>query len=416
MKRFIIAILSVSVFFVGLGALVEKAGAKFKSDEKALELVRKARIAIGGDNAIAGIQSMVIKGRTTKTINVGGTARSEEGESEIALQLPDRLMRMVKLGKDDGSAVNGTQMTKQIDVVVVGGSPQEMNVDVTTDADGSGRRIVVKKADGSVKELSGSEAFKVEADGDSAGGKVTRVIIKKPDGTIEELNGPDAERKLSITKESGTAEFTTSDGKTVVIRRADNGDNLKWAGEGRQMVFEKAVADGHHDAMRNNEMLRLTLSLLMTPPQGIDVSYTFGGEADVDGTACNIVVAEYSGTSYKIFLSKSSNLPVMMNYAGHQMPSVMKFRAEAPKAGEAAKDTMVFTRTLTGTGTAEFSIRFADYRSVGGVQLPYRWTQTVGGNADETFDVTSYEINPANIAERFQNQKVMVRTVKPDKQ
>ena len=36
------------------------------------------------------------------------------------------------------------------------------------------------------------------------------------------------------------------------------------------------------------------------------------------------------------------------------------------------------------------------------------------GDAYETFDVTNYEINPANIAEKFQNQKVMVRMKKPD--
>jgi len=34
--------------------------------------------------------------------------------------------------------------------------------------------------------------------------------------------------------------------------------------------------------------------------------------------------------------------------------------------------------------------------------------------ADEMFDVTSYEVNPANISEKFQNQKVMLRTKKPD--
>ena len=143
-----------------------------------------------------------------------------------------------------------------------------------------------------------------------------------------------------------------------------------------------------------------------------------GGEADVDGTACNIVIAEFGGTAYKIFLSRSSNLPVMMNYTGHQMPNVIKFKAEAPKGGDTPKDTMVFTRTMgvPASATAEYSVKFSDYRSVGGVQLPYKWTQTVGGNADETFDVTSYEINPENIAERFQNQKVMVRTVKADKQ
>ena len=55
--------------------------------------------------------------------------------------------------------------------------------------------------------------------------------------------------------------------------------------------------------------------------------------------------------------------------------------------------------------TAEFQVKFSDYRSVNGVQLPFKWTQTVGGAEDETFDVTSYDINPANIAEKFNEPK-----------
>ena len=58
MKRFIISVLSVTVFCVGLGALVEKVGAKFKSDEKALALIKQARIAIGGEQSIADVRSM----------------------------------------------------------------------------------------------------------------------------------------------------------------------------------------------------------------------------------------------------------------------------------------------------------------------------------------------------------------------
>src|SRR5688572_12348792 len=83
MKRFFVTVLSVSVFFLGLGALVEKAGAKFKSDEKALELVRQARKALGGDAAIAGVQSLRIVGKTSRNIKADGVDHSMTGETEI---------------------------------------------------------------------------------------------------------------------------------------------------------------------------------------------------------------------------------------------------------------------------------------------------------------------------------------------
>ena len=53
MKRFIVSILCVTVFFIGLGGLVEKVAAGFKSDERALAIIKQARAAIGGEANIA---------------------------------------------------------------------------------------------------------------------------------------------------------------------------------------------------------------------------------------------------------------------------------------------------------------------------------------------------------------------------
>ena len=60
-------------------------------------------------------------------------------------------------------------------------------------------------------------------------------------------------------------------------------------------------------------------------------------------------------------------------------------------------------------------IKLSDFRTVGGVQLPHRWATTVNGQTKDTLDVLSYEINPADIAERFANKRVMVRTTAPQK-
>ena len=58
-------VLLVSTFFIGLGALVDRAGATLKSDAKALELIRLARVAIGGDANINNVRSMTIAGNST---------------------------------------------------------------------------------------------------------------------------------------------------------------------------------------------------------------------------------------------------------------------------------------------------------------------------------------------------------------
>src|SRR6187455_275634 len=115
MKRFIVSVLCVSVFFIGLGALIEKTSAAFKSDDKALELIGKARRAIGGDAAIGGVKSMTILGKATRTFDVEGVARSENGEVEINFALPNQMSRQIKFGSGDGNAL----VDKKVDVVVM---------------------------------------------------------------------------------------------------------------------------------------------------------------------------------------------------------------------------------------------------------------------------------------------------------
>jgi len=176
MKRFITAVLFASVFFIGLGAIVKTTGAKFKSDEKALDLIRKARQAIGGDNAIAGVQSLRIVGRTTKTFKIDGTERTEEGETQIAMQLPDKLMKMMKLGHGDGVVGGNPIIEKQVDVVVVGAAKDKMKVTVDGSPDGQ-HKIIVRNDDGTVQELTGAEAEKMIArDGAQRGGDVHKLI------------------------------------------------------------------------------------------------------------------------------------------------------------------------------------------------------------------------------------------------
>ncbi len=406
MKRFIFSILCVSVFFIGVGSLVEKTGAKFKSDEKALALISKARQAIGGDAAVSSIQSMIIVGKTTHQMKLNGVVQPQTGETEIALQLPDKMSKMIKIGGDNANGEGMKIVDQQVDVVVVGGDKDKMmvKIDGAGHGDGTGanisKKIVVKKDDGTVLELTGADADKWIAEHPGVPGE-KHIIIKKDGGETQEFKSSTSDKVIVRDGNAGTATFTTKDGKTFDIQKGDH-------------TFMR-TADGHGDAARHNDLLRLTLSLLLTAPQGMDVEYTYGGTGDVDGRSCNIVLASFGGQSYKLYLDGGSNLPVMMSYTGMRMPKVFTFTTKPDQAGSGENDKMIFDHKIESTrASAELQVRFSDYRSVNGVQLPYKWTQTAGGETDETFDVTSYEINPGNIADKFQNQKVMVRMKKPD--
>lgn len=376
MKRFIVSVLCVSVFFIGLGALVDKVGAKFKSDEKALALIAQARQAIGGEQSLAAVRSMTITGRATKSFEIEGVARSEQGDVEINMQLPDKFSKMMKIGKADGEGPG--LMEKKVDVVVVAGDGGNAKVRVTTPegADGAKKediKVRVKRADGAVV---------------TEGEKGDVVFVRKADG------------------DGGTWKSEGGEVRTVVINKTDKG-------EGHGMGVGVGGGEGH-EAFRHNEMLRTTIALLMTAPDGLDTGYTYVGEESVDGNSCDVINVEAAGSGFRLYLDRSSHLPRMITYQGPK-PMIFTFTS---KEGEAAKgsagEPLVFTKKIGAPETAQFAVKFSDYRSVNGVQLPYRWSQTMGGKDDEVVDITGYEINPANIADKFKHEKVFMRTKKPE--
>lgn len=389
MKKFIFSVLCVSVFFIGLGELVEKAGARFKSDERALGLIAQARQAIGGDSAVGSIRSMSITGKATKTLDVNGAARQETGDFEINMQLPDKFSRMMKL-RHDGE--EGQKFEKKIvDVIVSTNEPGEAKVVVDSDGSGETVKQVIKMK-------------KTEADGPD-GAKNDVVFIRKPG-------------------EGGT--WTSENGETrTMIVKADGHSEGKGIAHGAGM-------GAHHQ----NEMLRTSIALLLSAPEGVDVGYTYGGEDTVDGSACDVINVEGMGSSFKLYLDKSSHLPKMVSYqaikpmiftfttrdgeakgigAGAGSPQIVTVRTKGGEAtATAGGETKVFERRAPEM--AQYQIKFSDFRNVNGVQLPYRWTQTVGGKDDEVIDISGYEVNPANIADKFKDQKVFIRTRKPEGQ
>ena len=363
MKKFIVTVLCVSVFFIGLGSLIEKANASFKSDEKALELIRKARQAIGGDSAVSNVESMTILGKATKTFEAEGVARTENGDVEINFELPNKMSRTMKIGS--GGSGEGL-VDKKVDV------------------------MVVRTGDDNLR-------WKTESSENPDG--VKKVIIQKKDGSSEEVK-TDGEKTFTFRRENGDQTVITSeDGKTATV-------------DGKKVFLRKADALGGGENFRSNELFRTTLSLLLSAPEGLDVTYTYAGEGSVDGVSCDIIAANDGSSTFKLYLDKSTSLPRMMTFQGHK-PFMIRINKDDAVANKDA-ETKIFTRQLPQPEMAEFQVKFSDFRSVGGLQLPHKWTQTVGGKDDEVLDITSYEVNPANIAGKFKEMptKVFVRTKK----
>ncbi len=368
MKRFFVMILLVSTFFIGLSALVDRAGATLKSDAKALELIRLARVAIGGDVNINNVRSMTIVGNSTHFFDKQGVQQTEQGTLEINMQLPNQFSKIVRIGNPENS----------------GGDVQEKRIEVIVTKGADGKVLTEDVRGGDDPTWTDEKGNNVKVDGDK------KIIIKKDDGTIQEIK--------------------PGDKNTFIIKKGDG--DVNWTSEGgKKIVIEKDVKMENVSGNRHNELFRTTLSLLLTAPQGLDVSYTFAGEGNVDGNSCNIVLAQTGGSSFKLFLDKSTFLPRMISFMGMEMPNIAKL--EIPAGNEPQKEVRVMVRTSEDSATVEHQVKFSDYRSVNGLLLPYRWSENVGGKQTQNVDITNYEVNPANIADKFSGQKVFIRKQKP---
>ncbi|MEO8648500.1 MAG: hypothetical protein ABI539_04980 [Acidobacteriota bacterium] len=398
MKKIFISIAFAVLFFAGLGSLVDKAGARFRSDERALVLLKQARLAIGGEQAVANVRSMTISGRTAKTFSLNGTSRTEDGQIEIAMQMPDKFSKTIKIGGGDGSTAGEQLLSQQHDVIILKKGevvPSGKTGDFITE---DGKRVIVTTVEG---QQNGNATFIVTDSGEKVGNPVAKKVIVERSEVGDAASA--SQNQITIVRKSldENVDWTAKSGEKMKIGTPDSP-----AGFGQMRMA--------HTGSRHNELLKTTLGLLLSAPEGMDVSYNFAGEADVDGNACNVISADFAGESIKIYLSKASSLPLMLSYKAEPMVNIFHFKRDKAGAGDAQKENVVIARqpAVQKSNTVEYQMRFSDYRSVNGVQLPYRWTTTASGQPDEVFEVTNYELNPANIADRFSNQKVMIRSKK----
>jgi hypothetical protein len=374
MKKFILTVLFVSVFFIGVGSIVEKTSAKFTSDAKALEIIKQTRIAIGGEANLKDVQRMTIVGSSTNFFEKEGIQKIEQGSLEINMKLPNQFSKTVKIGNPENAA-DGTEVRKEVNV------------------------FVMKKGDSDNVEWKSDNNENVTVEGD-------KIIIKKDDGTTEEIK-IDSKNKIRIYKDSDgkvlTEDIENTNGKKVIIIKDTDGRVVT-----EDIVGPKMIEFSNDVGVRDNEMLRTTIALLMTAPKGSDVAYEFVGTGDVDGNPSNIIHVISGDSSFKLYLNATTNLPQMVSYYGNpENPKVFHI----DKLENLTKEQMIEMKKNMVEQTVH-NLKFSDFRSVGNLLLPYRWTESANNKQIQNIDITSYEINPANIVDKFGNQNVFVRKMK----
>ena len=386
MKKFLTTALFVSVFFIGVSAIIDSASANLSSDDKALELIRAARIAIGGDQNLAEVRSMSIKGNVTHFYERDGVQNTKLGSLEINFELPNSYSKSVRIGEP---GEGGGNIEKNIEVIV--GKDGELPADLH----GKEGVFVIKKHDGDEDvdwTTDGNNKIKVK-DG--------KVLIEKEDGTVEEISTGDKKRIVVRKGDDGEVE-------TIDVIGPESGDGTWETADGKKFKIRHGgdvSFGGHH---RSNEMLRMTIALLMKAPEDGSVNFKYLGEGNVDGFPSNIIGVHSRGSAFKLYLDATSNLPQMVSYKGRA--NYFFKHKDHNKMTEKEIAKMKEHHRQMG----EHNLKFSDFRNVGSLILPHRWTETAGGKMRQTIDVTSFEINPADIAERMNRGNVKLRKKKID--
>lgn len=108
-KKLTILFLQISLVWMGVSVLVDSVNATKQNSERALDLIRQARAAIGGEGAVKNVQNLSMKGKSHRIVKVKNQSDRElNGDFEMAVILPDQIIRMEKFGVEEGSAKGET--------------------------------------------------------------------------------------------------------------------------------------------------------------------------------------------------------------------------------------------------------------------------------------------------------------------
>ncbi|MEZ5344435.1 MAG: hypothetical protein R2681_02670 [Pyrinomonadaceae bacterium] len=386
MRSFIVTAFIAAFFFIGVTALISDASANLSADAKAEELIKRSRQAIGGESAIDAVKSMTISGEISHIQTTNG--EKKVGSIEINFEFLGKFAKTIKIGEPDESK-DGNNI-KLVETVIVSGDGTD-GIDVEIDSSNGdtwtsddGKKIVVRK----MNKNSGDEKDKVEE----------KVIVRK--------------------KGDGDKSWTSEDGKTVIVEEKidSKGDKTVWTKkDGNVLTIDKIGEGGMNFRSsgfpRQNEFLRTTVALLLSAPEGVEANYKFIGEGTVDGKASNIIEVESKGAVFKLYLDASTNLPQMISFS--EKHHEMVFASKDEKGNVSKKVIVELKKGSSEAKEVERQIKFSNFRKAGNLNFPHRWVETVDGKPEQTIDFKNFAVNPPDIANKFKNEKVFVRKIKP---
>jgi hypothetical protein len=159
------------------------------------------------------------------------------------------------------------------------------------------------------------------------------------------------------------------------------------------------------------EYARYLLALLLSPPNGYDIQFTYAGEAVADDGRADVIDATGpENFAARLFLDKETHLPLMLTYRApkpRMFTTMMRSSDDKRKQEEQLKEAREKAAQELATAKpelVEMQLRFSDYRKVDGLMFPHHITQGSDGEVNEEWEIKSYELNPQFKADKFQKK------------
>jgi hypothetical protein len=359
--RKLFALFLVATFILGDYTIAHlNASASAARDERADNLLRQARAALGGEAAINAVQNLLLTGTVSHKVKFpDNQERTMNGNVEMAIELPGKLHKKFNIG--DGSAAAfaseaGKKMiVKNEDVLVVRRSPENGAV---AGAEAPKVRKFEHRAAGASRanDLSALVFGLLAKTSPAIGAAYNYLGEGSVDGRaaeiIEATGGEGGSIKLYLDKQSNLPLMVSYRGVKAaqLFITKKEGDAAAAPGEEKDVVFFRHKL-----------------------PEGEKAAAAGDGQA-------------------KVFVRKKGENGEVTQEVGNA-PDFPRVPMEE----------------------TEIQIRFSDYRSVNGLLLPHRIVETVGGQETDATTVTSYQINAPDLAERFKNEGVRIRVPRTEK-
>jgi hypothetical protein len=182
------------------------------------------------------------------------------------------------------------------------------------------------------------------------------------------------------------------------------------SGGGPHMVIRVADGEGPGAAeallrRARAELVRVSLLVLATPPDDAALTFTHAGEAESpEGRAERIDVADGHGRIGTLFVDKATHRPLFFSFKtqaprmqiNRQMGPGPAGDGHAPAAGEPPRPAPA--------PDSEARLFAADWKTVDGVLLPQRLSQTIEGGSSEEWTIKKWKLDPALKPGHFKKQ------------